>query len=524
MLYLSARHAYFCAVIASLGIAFMALSAQSAVKDQWVRRYNGPANGDDQTHALVVDVNGNVIVTGYSNNGTNDDIYTAKYAALNGALVWEKRYDGAKGYDYAIGLAVDHSGNVFMSGYSFNGSQDVFYTAKYAAADGALLWSKFNAVPFTAAHPSALMVDAEGNAVVTGTLDNGRSIDYYTIKLAADTGELIWEKRYSFPDPENRGDDYATAVAVDGAGNVVVTGTSIVDLFTIKYAAANGALLWEKRGPIGRATDVAVDESGDVLVTGASQDGNGYDDFYTAKYAAVDGALLWEKRYNGPAGQDDVAQAVSVDRNGDVVVTGYSYNGDPLFTGNADFYTAKYAGADGVLLWEKRYNGPARRDDQATGLGVDGSGNVLVTGTSQADYYTAKYAAADGMLLWEKRYNGPANGNEFVPSRNLAVGPNGMVAISGYSDGVFSARTTSDYATVVYQEILPPVSITADGAGGYFIRGDGITGAIYQLQRATSVAGPWTSNSTITAISPGLIEFHETNAPSGQAFYRTSQP
>ena len=42
---------------------------------------------------------------------------------------------------------------------------------------------------------------------------------------------------------------------------------------------------------------------------------------------------------------------------------------------------------------------------------MDGNGNVFVTGYSflnpqYPDYYTAKYAAADGALLWEKRYNG----------------------------------------------------------------------------------------------------------------------
>ena len=99
-----------------------------------------------------------------------------------------------------------------------------------------------------------------------------------------------------------------------------------------------------------------------------------------------------------------------------------------------------------------------------------------------------------------------------------------MVAITGSSDGMFNSLTNSDYATVVYWENLPPVSVAPDGTGGYFIRGSGSAGFIYQLQRATSVTGPWGSNATITAASPGLIEFHATNAPSSQAFYRTMQP
>jgi len=87
------------------------------------------------------------------------------------------------------------------------------------------------------------------------------------------------------------------------------------------------------------------------------------------------------------------------------VVAGYSYPET-----NGDFYTAKYAGANGSLLWEKRSEGGRT-------VAVDSSGNVMVTGYSYGtnsieDYYTAKYAAADGALLWEKRYNSSANGED----------------------------------------------------------------------------------------------------------------
>ena len=169
-------------------------------------------------------------------------------------------------------------------------------------------------------------------------------------------------------------------------------------------------------------------------------------------------------------------------------------------------FVARPAQAAVTEAWVYRYNGPANRDDGA--LAVDGSGNVLVTGASytnfifNGDYYTAKYAATNGALLWEKRYNGPANGNEYILARSLALGPNEMVAITGLSDGTFNALTAPNCATILYREILPPVSIAADGAGGYFIRGSCIAGSIHQLQRATAVTGPWMSNATMTAASP----------------------
>src|SRR5207248_1340370 len=139
------------------------------------------------------------------------------------------------------------------------------------------------------------------------------------------------------------------------------------------------------------ARAVAVDVSGNVVVTGYSFGNGGGYDYYTAKYAAADGALLWQQRYNGAANSDDPASAVAVDGSGNVVVAWYSVNGSSY-----DYYTAKYAAADGALPWQQRYNGPANGADLASAVAVDGSGNVVVTGYSSGngngyDYYTAKY-------------------------------------------------------------------------------------------------------------------------------------
>ncbi len=50
-----------------------------------------------------------------------------------------------------------------------------------------------------------------------------------------------------------------------------------------------------------------------------------------------------------------------------------------------DYATIKYSSA-GVPLWTNRYNGPANREDYAYAVAVDGSNNVIVTGSS----YTAE--------------------------------------------------------------------------------------------------------------------------------------
>ena len=73
-----------------------------------------------------------------------------------------------------------------------------------------------------------------------------------------------------------------------------------------------------------------------------------------------------------------------MDSHGDVLILGNIKSAD----GNGDIYTAKYAGADGALLWEQRYNGPANNDDNGVGLALDSNGNVVVSGMLTSPYPT----------------------------------------------------------------------------------------------------------------------------------------
>lgn len=211
-----------------------------------------------------------------------------------------------------------------------------------------------------------------------------------------------------------------------------------------------------------------MDSAGNVAVTGPSESALQNPDYYTAKYAAANGALLWEKRYNGPANKEDFPYSVAVDGTGNVFVTGYSQNA----SGDTDYYTAKYAAANGALLWEKRYNSLGNGYEYALAVKVDSAGNAVVTGTSENasgndDYYTAKYAAADGELLWEKRYNGPASRHDrmdlvypFNLGCKLAFTAEGGAVVTGASDANSSGGNNYDYATVRYRP-----SPDADGDG-----------------------------------------------------------
>jgi hypothetical protein len=128
----------------------------------------------------------------------------------------------------------------------------------------------------------------------------------------------------------------------------------------------------------------------------------------------------WVQRYNGPANGNNEANAVAVDGSNNVIVTGTSCNGV-----DHDYATIQYSSA-GVPLWTNRYHQPGNYINCAGAIAVDGSHNVIVTGYSSngtnSDYATIKYSSA-GAPVWTNRYNESGNGNGWaravaVDSRN----------------------------------------------------------------------------------------------------------
>ena len=107
------------------------------VYEMWVARYNGPGNSFDRPVAIAVDNTGNVYVAGKSDGGPGRlyDYATIKYNAA-GEQEWVARYNGPDNdNDYANGMAIDGSGNVYVTGVSSNhcASSD-FATIKYNSA------------------------------------------------------------------------------------------------------------------------------------------------------------------------------------------------------------------------------------------------------------------------------------------------------------------------------------------------------------------------------------------------------
>ena len=302
--------------------------------------------------------------------------------------------------------------------------------------------------------PLGVAVDGRGEIAVTGyfqgsvslgtgTLSSAGAGDVFVAKYSAQ-GTPLWSRRAGAAQ-----DDRAKAVAVDGSGNVLVTGLffgtvdfgggpvssapNAVNCFVAKYSST-GAHLWSKRLSLALGLDegmaIAADSAGNVLVAGmlyqtsnfggSNLTSAGSADVFLAKLTSA-GAHLWSKRVGGSA--EEFVYGLALDGSGNPAITGHStgsadFGGGSLSgAGGKDIFVAQYSGSNGAHLWSRRVGGSA--DDVGRGIAVDGAGEVVVTGnfasnsvnfgsgalanSGGADIFLAKYSSG-GTARWSKRF------------------------------------------------------------------------------------------------------------------------
>ncbi|TET24017.1 MAG: T9SS type A sorting domain-containing protein [Candidatus Stahlbacteria bacterium] len=351
---------------------------------RWTEDYDGPKGWDDEGYGVAVDDSGNVYVAGYAYNvHYNPDGVLIKYNAA-GSRRWVKFLGGYSGKLYDV--VVDDSNYIYVAGYSstyvYYETRDIF-VAKYNT-HGTLQWKReYDGPANNRDEAYDLTLDDEGNIYVTGITYN----DYATLKYSPD-GTLQWA---SVCAPGY----VSTEVAVDGGHNVYVTGItsgSYANYFTVKYDSV-GTEQWTASysgfgSNLDSATAIGVDQAGNVYVTGKSVGEGTNFDYATVKYN-TEGEEQWVARYNGEGNAWDYAYDLAVDNSGRIYVTGYSYHSrDESY----NYVTLKY-NPSGSQLWSASYNGPTLyASDVARAIAVDDDKNVYVTGESHDDYLTIKYS------------------------------------------------------------------------------------------------------------------------------------
>lgn len=425
----------------------------------WAASYGGPANADDFGYAIAVDSNGNVYAAGDSNNGSNLDFVLVKYdSSGNEQWVRTTNYGGT---DTCYGVVVDSSDRVYIAGSGNSDAHIICYDT-----DGNVVWSDdYNN---TTDLGYGLNVDASNNAYLVGRTVVAGNIDWFVAKYNA-SGVMQWDRTFN---GNGNGFDEAYDVAVDATGNVLVAGVAAdvnADAAVVKYDAA-GTFQWagyfNGSGNGAEACySMGLDSAGNAYV--ATRAFGGATNVAAAvRFNAATGAVDWSDEY-ASAGLGDDAYSISVNAAGDNVIGG--------FTGTAangnDFLIVKHD-AGGTQAWARTFDGSANSTDNAYGVAIDVSGNVIVAGqsaTATTPEGVIRSYDSTGATNWTGTLVGSAGtsqvGSDFIPATRgaMVTDSSGNVYVTGRS---FNG-TDYDAVTVAYDSTGTVLwTATYDGGNG----------------------------------------------------------
>jgi hypothetical protein len=367
---------------------------------------------------------------------------------IDPALVYSTFLGGREYGDVSNGIAVDSSGNAYVTGNAcssdfpttvgaynrtLRGSNDAFVT-KLNPSGSSLVYSTY--LGGTATDIGyGIAVDSSGNVYVTGltyssdfpttvsafdrTFGGGNTHDAFVTKLNPSGSSLV----YSTYLGGNNGGDTGYSITVDSSGNAYVTGQTYSsdfptttgaynrthgggqDVFVTKLNPSGSSLVYStylggNNGDIGR--DIAVDSSGNAYVTGQTYSSNFpttasaynrtyggggrvYYDAFVTKLNPSGSSLVYSTYLGGTA--DDTGTGIAVDSSGNTYLTGDTSSSNFPTTvsaynrtnrGSQDVFVTKMNPAGSSLVYSTYLGGTGA--DTGYGIAVDGSGNAYVTG------------------------------------------------------------------------------------------------------------------------------------------------
>jgi hypothetical protein len=467
-------------------MALVTFSASAQIQQAWVARYNnGITNGTNQAVKMALDPQGNIYVTGFSQNAnTNLGYVTIKYAP-NGTQLWAARYDSTNSPTATpAGLVLDNSNNVIVTGsaltvkYDSNGNE--MWTAQFAG--------------------TSLAVDANLNVYVVGF-----STDFATAKISA-AGSNVWQTSY----PSSLRPNVSQVVAVDNEGNVDVAGSQAFycneyscsqQMLLVQYSS-DGNQNWSDAAlgyaiPAVQVAGIALDNAANIYLVA-----NAYVEPYSTFEYASKGSAIWSAFDPSEYFGSD-ALGLAIDALGNTFVTGG--------LGTCEIAT------NGAYIWTNCYYLFPVTGSQGMSITVDQGDNAYVTGFSPGtnstnDIVTIKYDHK-GNQIWLQRYASPGNGN--AAGNAIAVDNNGNVYVTGYDT---TAAGGTEIVTIKYS----PVTLQRRPDGTVILQAQGSPGESFDIEASENLLN-WLDLGIATADTNGLMQFEDTNAPNYPArFYYTS--
>ncbi|MCB0707546.1 MAG: SBBP repeat-containing protein [Saprospiraceae bacterium] len=402
----------------------------------------------------------------------------------------------------------DDSSNVYLAGSQLNqyGLYDLLLS-KYDD-NGELVWSETFNVTDTTGHVIVgdMQIGAAGNIAITGTVFNGSTNDYDALTVKFTTGGTkIWDQTYNGSGSYLDG---GTDLVIDDEDNVFVIGgttddVDLQDILVIKYDSLGtedwvttidgygyfdvaGAVKFTNSSQVGLKITAAVQTNlttwsvgitrlytsdGSIHTSLTTSDSTDIDEIKDVTFDADDNIyatgyvkttpadqrdivtvkldstlnLEWTKQYDGGSTEDDEPNALVVDENGNVFVTGFSTSAN-----KKDVLVLRYNAA-GTLVWAKTKDGADHDTDEGLDIEVKGDAVYItgfVTQNNTRDYYTAIHELGDGDLIWSETYNGLHNQNDF--GRDLFINESDEIVVVG-TVGELASKTT--YTIVKYSPV-----------------------------------------------------------------------
>lgn len=429
----------------------------------WVQSYLSNINTDqtDRGNSIAVDANGNVYVTGQTDvdaSAVNNDNYVTIKYSQTGTMLWSVIKNGlGNGADRPVKLVLDPQNNVIVTGRSFNGFDDDYLTIKYNGNNGVVLWEK----TVDRTHhdrPTDMVINSQnGNVYITG---RSRNINYDYVTVAYNSaGTLIWQAIYDYLD-----DDRATNICLDANADVIVTGQSDFDLTTnynynmttVKYNPLNGTQLWATSyiGTLGTDDvpyDLTTDSQNNVYVLGASDTDPLATinlDFVVQKLSSS-GSVMSNTSYTFSSSSSDLPSSILVLSQNNVIVTGSSEFA-PIRHG----IFLQMATTNLASIWEKKYVSKGDNSNNSHAITVDSQGNSYVAGYTvqymQDRNYLLKKINPFGQTLWTNTLSGSSTSGSVDEAMSIGMDAQGFIYTCGF---VKNSGTSYDIKLAKYNSL-----------------------------------------------------------------------